>query len=137
LNHNRHWHEDQQAEVVALRRAMLADTGGRVDVVFDFHAYGAASGFLIYNDSPTYPPSAPFLDAFRTLEPGITVDNEGQTSYPDTHPGDFGIWVTRPGGLQSPLSFTPECSQSAGARVERFELFGQHVAEALFRLLEP
>jgi hypothetical protein len=129
-DHNRYWHNPAGlTDITAARNAMILDTGGDVDYLFDFHSmFGPWTRSPYYEVVPSDAGCA-FAQALAILEPGIAQS----ATWGD--PGMLRIWGQSTAGLKAEHSFTPEFGCHVGTLETRLDEMGANYARALYRAL--
>lgn len=127
---NRYWNNPAGfADMTAVRSAMILDTGGDIDYLFDFHSmFGAWNRNAYFEVRPSDANSA-FAQALAELEPDIEQSISSGTS------GMLRIWAHT--GLNAEHSFTPEFGCHPGVLEERLDEMGANYLRALLRALVP
>jgi len=129
-DYNRYW--DKPAgltDMTAVRSAMILDTGGDVDYLFDFHSMFGPWSRAPYYETIEEDAASPFALALAQLEPGIIQ------SRTDGDPGMLRIWGQSTDGLKAEHSYTPEFGCHLGVLEDRLDEMGANYARALYRAL--
>jgi len=131
-DYNRYWNNPTGfTDMTAVRNAMILDTGGDVDYLFDFHSmFGAWYRAPYYETIPSDANRA-FCQALAELEPGIAP------SLTTGSAGMLRIWAQSLAGLKAEHSYTPEFGCHPGVLEARLDEMGANYARALCRALAP
>jgi len=122
-DHNRVWNTgDRFTTIGILTRAMQADTGGKVDILLDFHS--AAESFFYSLQGMMDTPLARSI----TARDGQVLPRESAG-----HPGMIRIWAMTEAGLSAPVAYTPEIA--GGATAVRALEIGRAYGQALHDLM--
>ena len=132
-NHNRAWDDPTGfSDIGQITAAMAVDTGGDVDVFFDFHGFGSSPTDIGYFLPTNNALTKVFLDAFLALEPGLL-----DFSFPNPQPGATAArWAATSAGLSAEVTMTPEAGTLANQPVARFETLGANAARAVLAAFE-
>ena len=109
--------------------AMVADTGGDVDYVFDFHSWFGpwSSENFLFTVSDLV--GSPYLQQLATLEPTLGVTpSSGQS-------GMLRIWGMSAAGLNAEQGYTIELGFHPGRDIDRLLTYGENFARALLATL--
>ena len=129
-DHNRWWHDPAgRTDITIVENAMKADTGGHVEYFFDFHVMG----FPDYVDLWPFPgeSNSPFVLSLKELEPEL------QTTQEWGEPRSAQGWAKSVNGLSADYSYTAEFGSLNGALQDRYYLYGENYALALFDAIIP
>ncbi|MBN1911203.1 MAG: PEP-CTERM sorting domain-containing protein [Pirellulales bacterium] len=131
-DYNRVWNDPTGfTDLTAVRDAMILDTGGKVDYLFDFHGM-----FGPWSRDPYYSVSYSDLDynftkALAELEPTIIRDVDSGD------PGMLRIWGSSASGLDAAHAFTAEFGAHPGVLEDRLDEMGANYARALGMVIAP
>jgi len=126
-DYNRYWHDPTAlADMTAVRNAMILDTDGEVDYLFDFHSMFGPWSRPAYFEAIPGDADSPFALALAELEPGI------RQSLSDGHPGMLRIWGQSAAGLSAEHAYTPEFGCHPGVLEQRLDEMGTNYARALY-----
>lgn len=123
---NRYWHNPTGfTDMTAVRDAMLADTGGDVDYLFDFHGmFGPWTRPHYFAVRPS-DVGSDFAAALARIEPEIVETATAAT------PGMLRDWAMSWAGLKAEYAFTAEFGAHPGVLEERLDEMGANYARAL------
>lgn len=133
-DYNRFWDNPAgMTDMTAVRNAMIADTGGDVDYMFDFHSmfYGPWATRHPYFETVPSDADSDFAKALKELEPDI------DQSISSGQPGMLRIWAQSEDGLKAEHAFTPEFGGHFGTLEARLDEMGANYARALYQALVP
>ncbi|MBN1590193.1 MAG: hypothetical protein JW888_11820 [Pirellulales bacterium] len=131
-DYNRYWDNPTGfTDMTAVRDAMILDTGGDIDYLFDFH-----SSFGPWTRNPYYAVvyadrDSPFALALAELEPDI------DQSFSSGASGMLRIWAQSSYGLNAEHAYTPEFGCHPGVLEERLDEMGANYIRALYMALGP
>ena len=131
-DYNRCWNNPTGfTDMTAVRDAMIADTGGDIDYLFDFHGmFGPWSRSNYFAVVPNDLHSE-FALALAEVEPGI---EETPTA---TEPGMLRDWSLSLSGLKAEHAYTAEFGAHPGVFEDRLDEMGANYARALFKTIVP
>ncbi len=124
---NRHWHQPETfTNLRKLRRAILTDTGGRADILFDFHGISnQGNDFVFTLEAFAQTPFMQALEARTGIGPRPS----------DGHPGMARIYFARDDRLGLREAYTPEFAPRSGRTSEELQAIGRQYALALLDAL--
>ncbi|HLA86333.1 MAG TPA: M14 family zinc carboxypeptidase [Thermoguttaceae bacterium] len=129
-DYNRYWDNPTGfTDMSTVRNAMILDTGGDVDYLFDFHGMFGPWSRPPYFETRSSDANSAFALALAELEPGIEQSISSGT------PGMLRIWGLT--GLHAEHSFTPEFGCHPGTLEARLDEMGENYARALYRAIAP
>lgn len=126
LCHNTHWSDPTGfTDVIALEKAMKADTGGTIDYFFDCHAFPATWSFFFYYPTRN---NQTFFDTLQTLDPSLEANGEAGS----VDGADGWAVVT----LNAKYSYTPEPGRIQSQPLAGYAKMGENYALALLAALQ-
>jgi hypothetical protein len=131
-DHNRYWDNPTGlTDVTAVRNAMIADTGGDIDYLFDFHGMFGPWTRSNYYDVVPEDLHSDFAVALAELEPEIEEEaSSGET-------GMVRNWGMSEWGLKAEHAYTAEFGAHPGVLEPRLDEMGANYARALFKVIVP
>ena len=126
-DHNRYWNNPAGfTDISQLRDAMVTDTGGDVDMLFDFHGWWGPwnDGNFIFSTSSLA--GHPFFQNLAALEPDIDQITSSGNS------GMLRIWGSTASGLGADFAVTPEFGYHPGVMPDDLRDIGWSFALSIF-----
>ncbi|MCC5785251.1 MAG: succinylglutamate desuccinylase/aspartoacylase family protein [Phycisphaerales bacterium] len=124
---NRHWHQPETfTNLRKIRQAILTDTGGHADILFDFHGISNQGNDFVFTLEAFA--ETPFMQALEARTGIGPRPSEG-------HPGMARIYFARDDRLGLREAYTPEFAPRSGRTSEELQAIGRQYALALLDAL--
>lgn len=130
LDYNRYYDNPTGfTDLSIITNAMMADTGGDIDYLLDFHSWWGpwTSDDFVFTRGDLV--DSPLMQALSAYQPPLdVVSSDGQ-------PGMLRIWGMSAAGLDAEFAYTPEIGFHPGSTIEDWNLYGENFARALSDVL--
>ncbi len=132
-DHNRVWNtNDRFRHIDLIKRAMKADTGGKVDYFWDFHGPQEPGNWRSPQGEPAW--NSPYGQALQAREPDVVIAGlpNGFKSGLSYQPGKLSVWAATNEGLCADYTYVYE---PGGWTETRLKEAGRNLALALYDVL--